>query len=93
MRIFNKIVELTVSNSDESKAEAVSSELPVWEVVIGMLPDVEVHGVRASLPLVAGTFHFGRTVATRILKKSCKSFQCIMSVYCSMPELTCFPSN
>jgi hypothetical protein len=69
MRIFNKIVELTVSNSDESKAEAVSNELPVWEVVIGMLPDVEVGGVRASLPLVAGTFHSGRTVATKDSQK------------------------
>jgi hypothetical protein len=48
MRIFNKIVELTVSNSDESNAEAVSSELPIWEVVIGMLPDMEVYGERAS---------------------------------------------
>jgi hypothetical protein len=41
MRIFNEIVELTVSNSDESKAEAVSNELPVREAVIGILPDVE----------------------------------------------------
>jgi hypothetical protein len=74
MRIFNKIVELTVSNSDESNAEAVSSELPVWEVVIGMLPNVEVYGERASLPLVAETFHFGRTVGTCILKKSPQVF-------------------
>jgi hypothetical protein len=44
MRIFNEIVELTMSNSG-----ATSSELPVWEVVIGILPDMEVYGVRASL--------------------------------------------
>jgi hypothetical protein len=37
--------------------------------VIGMLPDVEVGGVRASLPLVAGTFHSGRTVATKDSQK------------------------
>ena len=51
-----------MSNSDESKAEVVSNELPVWEVVIGMLPNVEVGIVRASFSLVAGTFHSGRTV-------------------------------
>ena len=51
-----------MSNSDESKAEVVSNKLPVWEVVIGMLPDVEVGIVRASFSLVAGTFHSGRTV-------------------------------
>jgi len=75
MRIFNKIVELTVSNSDESNAEATSSELPVWEVVIGMLPNVEVLGERASLPLIVETFHFGHIIGTCILKKSPKSFQ------------------
>ena len=41
MRIFNEIVELTVSNSDESKAKAVSNELPVREAVIRILPNVE----------------------------------------------------
>jgi hypothetical protein len=69
MRIFNKIVELTVSNSDESKAEAVSNELPIREVVIGILPDVEVGSVRASLSLVAETFHSGHTVATKDSQK------------------------
>jgi hypothetical protein len=64
-----------VSNSDESNAEATSSELPVWEVVIGMLPNVEVLGERVSLPLIVETFHFGHTTGTYILKKSSKSFQ------------------
>ena len=69
MRIFNKILELTVSNSDESNAEATSSELPVWEAVIRKLPDVEVYGER-----VTRCRHFGHTVGTCILKKSLKSF-------------------
>ena len=82
-----------MSNSDKSKAEAVSSELPVWEAVIGMLPDMEVHDVHASLSLVAGTCHFWHTVATAFSKNLAKSFKGIRSVYCSMPELTCLPSN
>jgi hypothetical protein len=57
------------------------------------LPNMEVSSVRASLPLIAETFHFGYAVGTSILKKSCKSFQHIKDVYCSMPVLTCFPSN
>jgi hypothetical protein len=63
-----------VSNSDESKAEAVSNKLPVREVVIGMLPNVEVGGVRTSLPLVAGTFHSGRTAATKDSQKILEVF-------------------
>ena len=58
MRIFNKIVKLTVSNSDESNTKAISSELPVWDVVttvIGILPDMEALGERVlSRPSILG---------------------------------------
>ena len=78
-----------MSNSDESKAEVVSNELPVWEVVIGMLPDVEVGIVRASFSLVAGTFHSGRTVG----QDSQQILQVLTMYKECMPELTSFPSN
>ena len=78
-----------MSNSDESKAEVVSNKLPVWEVVIGMLPDVEVGIVRASFSLVAGTFHSGRTVG----QDSQQILQVLTMYKECMPELTSFPSN
>jgi hypothetical protein len=47
------------SNGDESKAAAASNQLPVWETVIGMLPNEECNERRASVSLTAGTCHSG----------------------------------
>ena len=46
------MVELIIGNSEQSNADAASIQLPVWEVMIGVLPNEEGHERRGvQLPV------------------------------------------